>query len=177
MPTILPEGATERFSIFDNVVRRLGECESFSFQKIAGLRLPWPKGGNLAATRTATGNPIQACVAEMKYQSIPVYILEVDTESLVKDQTLSTLIVIFSKNAVDGVDSVLRRCSDAGVHWDFEYIRGLNAVAKSSRHPHRQTRKNGKHTMVGPEEYLERWSNILERNIRTLVKQRVKKIP
>jgi hypothetical protein len=166
---------TERFSIFDKVVRRLGDCEDFSFEKIAGLRLPWPKTGNLTATRTATGKPIQACVAVVRYQSIPVFIIEVDTESILKEHTLSTLIVIFSKDAADGVNSALRRCSNDGVHWDFEYIRSLNAAAKNSRHPHRQTRRNGKPAVVSPEEYLERWVNILERNIRGLVKQ-VRKI-
>lgn len=162
---------TERFSIFDKVVRRLGDCEDFSFEKIAGLRLPWPKTGNLTATRTATGKPVQACVAIVRYQSIPVFIIEVDTESILKEHTLSTLIVIFSKDAADGVNSALRRCSNDGVHWDFEYIRSLNAAAKNSRHPHRQTRRNGKPAVVSPEEYLERWVNILERNIKGLVKQ------
>lgn len=162
---------TERFSIFDEVVRRLGDCENFSFEKISAIRLPWPKGGNLTATRTATRKPIQACVSLIKYQSIPVVIIEVDTESILKEHTLSTLVVIFSKNAADGVASLLRRCSNDGVHWDFEHIRNLNAVAKHSRHPHRQTRRNGKHMLVSPEDYLERWVNILERNIRALVKQ------
>lgn len=167
---------TERFSIFDEVVHRLGDCENFSFENISAIRLPWPKGGNLTATRTETGKPIQACVALVRCQSIPVFIIEVDTESILKEHTLSTLVVIFSKDAADGVHSLLRRCSNDGVHWDFEYIRSLNAAAKNSRHPHRQTRKNGKHTVVGPEEYLERWVNILERNIRALVKERVRKI-
>ncbi|MBQ0745875.1 MAG: hypothetical protein KBT82_12845 [Marinobacter sp.] len=162
---------TERFSIFDEVVRRLGDCENFSFERISAIRLPWPKGGNLTATRTATGKPIQACVSLIKYQSIPVVIIEVDTESIRKEHTLSTLVVIFSKNAADGVASLLRRCSNDGVHWDFEHIRSLNAVAKHSRHPHRQTRRNGRHMVVSPEDYLERWVNILERNIRALVKQ------
>ena len=76
-----------------------------------------------------------------------------------------------SKDAADGVASLLRRCSNDGVHWDFEHIRNLNAVAKHSRHPHRKTRRNGKHLVVSPEDYLERWVNILERNIRALVKQ------
>lgn len=88
---------TERFSIFDEVVHRLGDCENFSFEKISAIRLPWPKGGNLTATRTATGKPIQACVSLIKYQSIPVVIIEVDTESILKEHTLSTLVVIFSK--------------------------------------------------------------------------------
>jgi len=164
---------TERFSIFDKVVCRLADCEDFSFEKIAGIRFPWPKGGNLTATRTATGMPIQACIAVVKCQSTPVVIIEVDTESILKEHTLSTLVLIFSENAVDGVKSLLRRCSNDGVHWDFEYIRSLNAAVKSSRHPRRETRKGGKRIVVSPEEYQQRWVDILERDIKALVKKTI----
>jgi hypothetical protein len=150
---------TERFSIFDEVVHRLGDRENSSFKNIVGIRFPWPKGGNLTAIRTASGKPIQACVALIEYQSIPVVIIEVDTESILKEHTLSTLVVMFSENGGDGVRSLLRRCSNDGVHWDFEYIRSLNAAARSSRHPHRQTRRNGKHVVVSPEDYLARISH------------------
>ncbi len=162
---------TDRFQIFEKVMEQLGERPGFSLEKQVCYQMPWPGGTNLAATRTTTGRPVQSYVVLLKYQSVPVIVIEVDTESLLSTHTLSNLAVVFSKDASEGVKSLLQRCSTMGLYWDLEFIRGLNAAPKTCVHPRRVTKKGGKSVAVTPEQFQTRWVNILERNIKALVRE------
>ncbi|MEH6562094.1 MAG: Tn7-like element transposition protein TnsE, partial [Marinobacter sp.] len=161
----------DKFQIFEKVVQQLGERPGFTFEKKVCFQLPWPRGSNLAATKTITGMPVQSYVALLKYQSVPVIVIEVDTESLLNSHTLSNLIVVFSKDATEGVKSLLQRCSTMGLYWDLDYIKRLNAVPRTCAHPHRVTKSGGESVAVSPEQYQRRWVNILERHIKALVKE------
>jgi len=161
---------THRFKIFEDVVQQLGGRPEFSFKKKACFELPWPKGNNLVATKTMSGRPVQTYVALLRYQSVSVIVFEVDTESLRKVHTLSNLVVVFSEHANEGIKLVLQRCSTMGLYWDLDYIRSLNAAPKTCVHPHRMTKRGGKSVAVSPETYQDRWVNILERNIKALVR-------
>jgi hypothetical protein len=57
-----------------------------------------------------------------------------------------------------------------GLYWDLDYIRSLNAAPKTCIHPHRVTKRKGKAVAVSPETYQDRWVDILERNIKALVR-------
>lgn len=162
---------TDRFQIFEKVVQQLGERPGFSFEKKGCYQMPWPRGSNLAATKTISGKPVQSYVALLRYQSVPVIVIEVDTESLLNTHTLSNLMMVFSKDANEGIKSVLQRCSTMGLYWDLDYIRRLNAAPRTCAHPHRVTKKGGKSVAVSRELYQMRWVTILERNIKALVKE------
>jgi hypothetical protein len=162
---------TYRFHIFEKVVEELGARPGFTFEKKACFQLPWPKDSNLAAIKTITGKPVQSYVALLTYQSVPVIVIEVDTESLLNSHTLSNLIVVFSKDATEGVKLVLQSCSTMGLYWDLDYIKRFNAAPKTCGHPHRVTKKDGKSVAVSPEKYQSRWVIILERSIKALVKE------
>ncbi len=84
--------------------------------------------------------------------------------------TLSNLVVVFSEDASEGVKLVLQRCSTMGLYWDLDYIRSLNAAPKTCIHPHRVTKREGESVAVSPETYQDRWVDILERNIKALVR-------
>lgn len=161
---------THRFKIFEEVVLQLGKRPGFSLEKKWCYQLPWPKGNNLAATRTVLGRPVQSYVVSLRYRSVPVVVIEIDTESLLKPHTLSNLIVVFSEDATEGTKSVLQQCSTAGLSWDISNDKLQNAIRRTCNHPRRFTKKEKKSVAVSPEQYRERWVSILERHIKLLVK-------
>lgn len=184
---------TDRFNSFEEVVRKLSERPRFSLTEVKYHLLPWPRTDRHAVSQTETGIRVQCCVAWMEYLSVPVAIIEVDTESMTEPHSLGTLIVTFDR-AADKKQLVylfLQSCSDEGVHWKTSRIRAFSAAWKISAHPPRRDKKrhtpkvtelagqkvesDGKRDLVDPETYQKRWILMLQKATKAVVREVLRK--
>jgi hypothetical protein len=158
---------SDRFSFFEDVVSRLSERPGFSLTEVKCHFLPRPKADRHAVYQTVTGDRVQCYVAWIEYRSIPIAIIEVDTESMKNEHPLSNLIVSFDQDA-DAKQLIylfLQSCSDEGVRWKTSQIQAFSAAWGASKHPARnikessdQRAKEDKQSVpVDPETYKKRW--------------------
>lgn len=160
-----------RFENFEEVINRLSRRPDFYLEKKTCFQLPWPGDVNMTCTNTVTGEPVQCYVVEMRCCGIPVTIFEVDVESLLRNHTISNLVVVFKDDIQRSIRRVLQNCSSKGVKWDLQQIKRLSSVYGTCKHPQRVGRRNGAPVEVPPHRYQERWLATLERRISRLVKE------
>lgn len=160
-----------RFEHFEEVINRLSRRPDFYLEKKTCFQLPWPGDANMTCTNTITGEPVQCYVVAMRCCGIPVTIFEVDVESLLRNHTISNLVVVFKDDTQRSIRRVLQNCSSKGVKWDLQQIKRLSSAYGTCKHPQRVGRRNGAPAEVLPHRYQERWVAILERRISRLVRE------
>ncbi|MDR5899454.1 Tn7-like element transposition protein TnsE [Halomonas vilamensis] len=148
---------TDKFRIFEKVIQKLDKHPGFNVTNIICYKMPSPKTGRLAATRTKIGKIVQCHVATVTYRKISFIIIEIDTENMKVDHSISTLIVGFKKDATESLSSVLQSCSDEGVRWPRDKIHELSVVAEYCHHPRRMKKVENKRQSLTPEEYQKVW--------------------
>ncbi len=168
VPTELREVApTDKFNTFKRVVERLGQESNFQCEHTHCYELPSPRSGSQAAYRTTTSHRVLCFVAIVYYKELPFIFIEIDTERMEKPKALSTLMVGFEEDSKLGVRRILQSCSDHGVRWSREEIKGLSSFAIYCKHPTR-TKKRGLGNVVREEdEYLGAWYQALKKQIQT----------
>jgi hypothetical protein len=162
--------SASRFKNFEKVVNRLSKRPDFYLEKKTCFQLPWPGDVNATSTNTVTGKPVQCYVAEMRYCNTHVTIFEIDVESLLKEHTISNLVVVFKDDVPRCIRRVLQNCSSKSVKWDLKQIERLSSAYGTCSHPKRMDRRNGVSVEVPAHRYQERWAATLEREISGVVR-------
>ncbi|EAZ98527.1 hypothetical protein MELB17_00300 [Marinobacter sp. ELB17] len=134
---------SDRFSFFEGVVSRLTKRPNFSLIELGCYSLPPTRTNRHAVCDTYNGERVQCYVAWIECRSILIAIIEVDTESMIHDRSLSNLIVSFDQDADAKhlIDLFLQSCSDEGVHWKASRIQAYSAAWGTSNHPDRNVKK------------------------------------
>jgi hypothetical protein len=157
MNDLVEADPTDKFRIFEKVMHQLGEHPGFNLNKVNCYKMPNPKSGRLAVTRTKVGKIVQCHVAVVKYSKTPFIIIEIDTENMKTDHSISTLIVAFEKDPDTSLTSVLQSCSDDGVRWPRNKIDELSVAAEYCHHPRRMKKVDGESIPLTSEEYQKAW--------------------
>lgn len=156
---------TAKFQIFKEAAEELIRKKHFQVIQINCYEFPVPKKGNLRALRTQNQKPLLFYLAAFHYRNLPFAIIEVDTETLLKKHTLSTLIIGMSSDATESIQKIMQSCSDMGVRWDHISIKDVCHVIRTCNHPYKQRQIGNKLHVRTPAEYRKAWVELLEQKV------------
>lgn len=173
-PELINAEPTAKFLVFRAVIEALQIEQDFEPGTISCHQLPPPRGGRQGALRTVSGEPVVYYLATMYYRKLPLILIEVDTDSMKGNHTMTTLIMGFHDDPDWGVREVMQSCSDEGVKWNKDYIKEISNFSVYCSHPKRFTTSSGNQHIRTPDEFRNAWEEILSNKIHQLYEQNVR---
>lgn len=156
---------TSRFRAFEEIVARVANGENFKLFSTGCYSMPVLEKGSKAVTQTVSGRPIQYHLASMAFEDQNFILIEVDTESMKKPRSLSTLVLGFNADPMQSLRKIISACSSAGIKWPMDIIQELCYLVTTCNHPSRTIRNSGG-VARSPEEYKSAWVEIIRRRVK-----------
>lgn len=161
----------ERFPLFEQVINELTTGDRFTLREIKCFKLPEPITDSRVIHKTKNGKPLQCYVAVISHQDEDLAIIEIDVENLRPSKAISTLIVGFrvDQDPNHCIVEILRSCATARVRWNMEDIKYYVGHAHKCYHPRREKKAGEMTRKLTPEEYQDRWYELLRSKLNSIV--------
>ena len=134
----------QKFLIFEEVVRELGELENVNLESVQCGVFPKPKNKSEVISRTKYEGRLKYFRAVLQVYNRNIVIIEADMTNLLikprkdKEETTkgaSTLILGLKNNANTNFKEIIQNFSDKGAQWSHSYIEERCKLFLPCRHP------------------------------------------